>query len=280
VTSEKTMFSVLILTLNEEANIENCINSIKQCDDVVILDSYSDDATEELAIKNGATVHKRKFDDYASQRNYGINDISYKHKWLLMLDADECMTPELLSEINNVLSEENPVALYRMRRKDMFFGTWIKRSGGYPTWFGRLMKIGSVRVERAINEEYHADGDIGYLKEHLIHYPFNNGLSAWFIKHNRYSTMEAHEKLNAVSSKVSVLGLLNKDPTVRRKTVKSLVYKMPGRPLIMFISLYFIKLGFLDGRAGFKFSVLRSIYEYMIDIKVSELKRRNKGFQI
>ncbi len=273
-------FSVLILTLNEERNIDNCLDSVKQCDDVIVLDSYSDDKTEELAIAHGAKVYKRKFDDYASQRNYGINSIDYKYNWLLMLDADECLTPELHEEINKNLDTANDISLYRLRRKDMFFGTWIKHSGGYPTWFGRLMKIGEVRVERAINEEYHTDGGIAYLTEHLIHYPFNNGLGAWFEKHNSYSSMEAHEKFTSSSDKVAFSDLLHKDPTIRRKAIKTIAYRLPGRPAIMFFSLYVLKLGFLDGMAGLKFCILRSIYEYMIDIKVSELKRRKDDLPI
>jgi len=276
----KPKFSVLILTLNEEHNIEACINSVKQCDDIVVLDSYSNDATEELALANGAKVYKRKFDDYAAQRNFGINDIDYKYDWLLMLDADECMSPKLFEEINKNLNAQNDISLYRLKRKDMFFGKWIKHSGGYPTWFGRLMKIGEVRVERAINEEYHTDGKVSYLTQHLIHYPFNNGFAAWFEKHNRYSSMEAQEKVRTAPVKMNMFDLLNKDPTIRRRAIKSVAYRLPGRPIIMFFGLYVLKLGFLDGMAGLRFCILRSIYEYMIDIKVSELKRRKNGLQI
>lgn len=273
-------FSVLILTLNEEMNIQNCIESLSGCDDIVVLDSHSIDSTREIAEKCGARVFLRQFDNYASQRNFGMNDIDYKHDWLLMLDADECMSPELYKEMELMLRDDKDITLYRMRRKDMFFGKWIKRSSGYPTWFGRLMKIGYVRVEREINEEYHTDGTVGYLKEHIYHYPFNNGIHAWFAKHNRYSTMEAEHKFNDGDANVPVSLLFHRDPANRRKAIKSIIYRMPMRPLIMFISLYFLRLGFLDGVAGLKFSILRSIYEYMIDIKVSELERRSKKLQI
>lgn len=273
-------FSVLILTLNEELNIQNCIASLSGCDDIVVLDSHSTDSTREIAEKSGARVFLRQFDNYAKQRNYGINEITYKHEWLLMLDADECMSPELFNEIKLTLRADNDITLYRIRRKDMFFGQWIKRSGGYPTWFGRLMKIGHVTVEREINEEYHTDGSVGYLKEHFYHYPFNNGIHAWFAKHNRYSTMEAEHKFNDGDANIPLTLLFDRDPANRRKAVKSIVYRMPMRPLIMFLSLYIFRLGFLDGSAGLKFSILRSIYEYMIDIKVAELERRSKNLQI
>ena len=270
--------SVLILTKNEEQNIGNCIASIRWCDDIIVLDSYSNDSTEELAINLGARVIKRKFDDYARQRNYGINDIDYQHSWLLMIDADEEVTDELYREMISVLKNpDDNIVLYRMRRKDLFLGKWIKRSSGYPTWFGRLMKRGKVRVERAINEEYHADGEAGMLKEHLIHHPLNKGFYSWFERHNLYSSMEAVEIMNKNKEEVRLKLLFDSDPTVRRKSLKKLVYSMPGRPFIVFFALYIVRGGFLDGRAGLTFCLLKMFYEYMIDCKVNELGRRKLG---
>jgi glycosyltransferase involved in cell wall biosynthesis len=269
------MISVLILTLNEEQNLPVCLPSLSWCDDVVILDSYSDDRTEQLASATGARFVQRTFDNYAAQRNYGLNDISYKHDWLLMVDADEAVPPELVTEMQAQLKNgESNTAIYRMRRKDHFLGRWIKHSSGYPTWFGRLIKIGSVQVEREINEEYVTDGDVGYLQEHLYHYPFNKGIASWIDKHNRYSTMEAKLLIEGGSATPSFGDFFSNDPTDRRRTVKGLVYRMPGRPLAMFFALYVLKRGFLDGRAGFVFSVLRAFYEFMINCKVKEYKKR------
>ena len=267
------MISVLILTLNEESNLPICLPSLSWCDDIVVLDSYSDDKTEELALAAGARFTQRAFDNYAAQRNYGLNDIEYKHKWLLMVDADESVPPELVAEIQEHLQHgTNGTTIYRMRRKDHFWGKWIKHSSGYPTWFGRLIKIGSVQVEREINEEYVTDGEVGYLQEHLYHYPFNKGIASWIDKHNRYSTMEARLLVEGGLATPSFADFFSSDPTDRRRAVKGIVYRMPGRPLAMFFALYFIKRGFLDGSAGFVFSVLRAFYEFMINCKVKELK--------
>ncbi len=113
-----------------------------------------------------------------------------------MLDADERVPVELQREMQAAIAAAEPrVAMFRMRRKDHLFGRWIRGSSGYPTWFGRLMRIGSVRVERAINEEYHADGEVRELEAHLNHFPFNKGFAAWIEKHDRYSTMEAGLRL-------------------------------------------------------------------------------------
>lgn len=134
------MISVLILTLNEETNLPVCLPSLSWCDDIVVLDSYSEDRTEDLTVAAGARFIQRTFDNYAAQRNYGLNDIEYKHRWLLMVDADESVPPEMVSEIQEHLQHgTNGTTIFRMRRKDHFLGKWIKHSSGYPTWFGRLI---------------------------------------------------------------------------------------------------------------------------------------------
>lgn len=272
------MISVLILTLNEEKNLPVCLPSLKWCDDVVVLDSYSEDTTEELAIAAGARFVQRKFDNYAAQRNYGLNDVDYKHDWLLMVDADEAVPAELVTEMQDILKGAAPrTTIYRMRRKDHFLGKWIKHSSGYPTWFGRLIKIGSVRVEREINEEYVTDGVVGYLQEHLHHYPFNKGIASWVEKHNRYSSMEAALKVAGGLAAPSFGDFFSSDPTDRRRALKGLAYRMPGRPFAMFMALYIVKCGFLDGSAGFVFSVLRAFYEFLINCKVKELALTQKN---
>tara|TARA_B110001469_G_scaffold91958_1_gene87460 strand:- start:563 stop:1378 length:816 start_codon:yes stop_codon:yes gene_type:complete len=264
--------SVLILTLDESKNIVGCLDSVSFSNDVVILDSGSSDNTVDIATAAGAKVIVRPFDNYAAQRNYGLA-YDFKNDWVLMLDADECIPGEFVEELTQVTEQEgNPVTLYRMRRKDMFMGRWLKRSSGYPTWFGRLFRKGEVRVEREINEEYYTDGEVGLLEGHLIHYPFNKGITYWFERHNRYSSMEAKKLLNERMEQVEWGNFLSKDPMLKRKAFKAFAYRMPFRPALTFCYLYFVKFGFLDGKAGFHFSLMRSVYEYMISLKMREQK--------
>lgn len=274
--------SVLILTFNEEINIAACLDSVAWSDDIVVLDSYSSDTTESITHRYGVRFEQRAFDNYAAQRNFGLNSIPFKHPWVLMVDADERVTPELAAEIREAVARtEDDIVLYRFRRKDYLLGRWIRRSGGYPTWFGRLMKIGRVRIEREINEEYIADGKVGLLQEHLIHYPFNKGFAAWFEKHNRYSSMEARLKVSEPSRKRFFWDdFLSRDPAQRRVAIKCIVYSLPGRPVIMFVALYLLRGGFLDGRAGLVFCLLRSIYEFMIDCKLMEYQLKGKGLPL
>ena len=273
--------SVLILTLNEERNIDACLDSVAWCDDVVVLDSFSMDQTPALAGARGARVVQRRFDNYAAQRNFGLNEIQYRNPWVLMLDADERVTPQLQAEMLAAVGATPPEAgLFLLRRRDHLFGRWIRRSSGYPTWFGRLARVGRVRVERPINEEYHTDGTVLRLQHHLDHFPFNKGFSEWVGKHDRYSTMEAELRLQQRGQRVPIRELLSADPLRRRKALKSLGYAARGRPLLMFLGLFIVRGGFLEGRAGFTFCLLRAWYEFMIDLKYRELRRREQGLPL
>jgi glycosyltransferase involved in cell wall biosynthesis len=250
-------------------------------DDVVVLDSMSSDRTVEIAKSLGVRVIERPFDTYAGQRNFGLQQIQYRHPWVLMLDADEIVPADLRDEmLGAVRAADDSVALWRMRRKDHLLGRWIRGSSGYPTWFGRLARVGKVWVERPINEEYHAEGEIRMLRGHLHHFPFNKGLSAWVAKHDRYSTLEAQLRVAGAPTDWRMRDLTDSDATVRRRSLKALAYRLPGRPLLVFMGLYFLRGGVLEGRAGLTFSLLRAWYEYMIDCKCLELRRRQQGLPV
>src|ERR1700677_642552 len=129
--------SVLILTLDEEVNLPGCLDSVAWTDDVVVLDSFSRDATQQVArARDNVRLYQRQFDNYAAQRNFGLREIRYKYSWVLMLDADERVPAELREEmLRAVGGARESVAMFRMRRRDYLFGRWIPRSSGYPTWF-------------------------------------------------------------------------------------------------------------------------------------------------
>jgi len=273
--------SVLILTLNEERNIGACLDSVAWCNDVVVLDSYSVDKTRAIAEARAVRVVPRAFDNYAAQRNFGLNEIQYRNDWVLMLDADERVTPELKHEMQMAVAQQGAdAALFIMRRRDHLFGRWIRRSSGYPTWFGRLARVGRVRVERPINEEYHTDGAVLRLQHHLDHFPFNKGFSEWLRKHDRYSTMEAELRMQQRGRGEPASALFSADPLRRRKALKALVYALPGRPALIFLGLYLARGGILEGRAGLSFCLLRAWYEFTIDLKYRELQRHAQGLPV
>lgn len=275
------MISVLILTLNEEVDLPDCLKSVNWCDDIVVYDSFSTDDTIRLAESVGARVFQRRFDNYAAQRSAALAEVEYKYPWVLMVDADERWDQSLFAEIKAAIQDcDQEICLYHFRRKDFFQDKWLRRSTGYPTWAGRLVRLGRVRVEREINEEYRTDGKSGYINGHFIHYPFNKGIAFWCERHNRYSSMEAARLVEEAKRKLQFGCLFSKDPVLRRRSLKQLAYRLPGRPVVVFLYLYLFRLGFMDGRPGLTYCILRSIYEYMIDLKVGELKRRGENLPL
>jgi glycosyltransferase involved in cell wall biosynthesis len=270
------MISVLILTLNEKLNLPVCLESVSWSDDVVVFDSYSVDDTVDIGRAFGARVFQREFDNYAAQRNAGLHEVEYRNPWVLMVDADERWDAKLANEMYAAINDpaRKNVTLYHFRRKDMFMGRWLKRSTGYPTWAGRLVRPDKVWVERDINEEYHTDGEVGYLNGHFIHHPFNKGIDSWFERHNRYSSMEAETIVRDRLIKMSWSNLISSIPMNRRKALKQLAYRLPFRPQLVFVYLIVIRFGFMDGMPGMTYARMRAMYERLINLKVMELDRR------
>lgn len=278
------MISAVILTLNEKYNIVECIRTLRTwCEDIVVFDSFSTDKTVELAQAEGARVFQRRFDNYAKQRNAALHEVKYPGEWVLMVDADERWGEEIghiiLASINAQQYQE--VDIFHFQRKDIFLDRWLKHGIGSETWSGRLLRHNAVNIKRDINEEYHCNGEKAYIQGvRFLHYPFTNGVNWWFARHNRYSDMEAMRLLKERTEAIRWRDLVSRDRMLRRKNMKQLLYRIPGRPLWMFLVLYILKRGFLDGQAGFHYSVLRSIYEYMIDLKILEQKRLKAGKSI
>lgn len=273
--------SVLILTLNEELNLPECLESVSWSDDIVVFDSFSSDRTVEIAKEFGAKVIQRKFDNWSTHQNWAVENIEFKHPWVYYTDADERIPSDLASEIQDVVSDASRKEIaYRLRFRNMFMGKWNKHSSLYPTWVLRLFKPDKIHWERLVNPVAVVDGPEGRLNFHFEHYSFNNGITDWISKHNLYSLDEAKELIKTVERGVEWKLLFSTASAKRRKGLKQLAFHMPCRPLIVFCYLYFLRLGFLDGVAGFTYCRLRSMYEYMIDLKVKEMRRRENGLSV
>lgn len=270
--------SVLVITKNEEVNIAACLESLRFSDDVVVLDSHSTDRTVEIAKAfPNVRVLFRHFDTEWKHRNYGLHEIPHKHPWLYTCDADERVTPQLRDEILDTINDpSNAHVAFRVRYENMFLGRWIKRSSGYPVWLVRLVRPDKVRYEiRETNVHPIVDGTIGDLQSHFIHYSFNKGLQPWFSKHNFYSTMEASAAVRVRSGSLwnRIKGSFDRDPGVRRRAVKEISFFLPFRGLVRFLFTYFLRGGILDGLAGFHYSMIISMYEYWIEVKIAEQTR-------
>ena len=275
ITAGATQVSILVLTLNEEINIDACLKSLRFSDDIVVLDSFSTDRTLEIAQRfPNVRIVQRSFDTWSKHSNWALTQIKYKNPWVYYSDADEQVTPELRDEILKVISNPAiPHSAYRLRYKNMFMGRWIRRGGLYPVWILRLYKPDRVRYEdRQVNAHPVVNGSIGELQEHFIHYSFAKGLLSWFYKHNSYSQMEAIEAIRVLRGSMwdQLRGAFNREKAIRRRSIKNLSFYVPCRSLVRFIYMYFFKLGILDGTAGLNYAVMISMYEFWIGLKVHE----------
>lgn len=278
--SEKIPVSVLVLTYNEEVNLPRCLASLAWSDDIVVYDSFSTDRTVEIARAAGARVVQRTFDDWSTHHNWAVANIPFKHPWVYYSDADEIVTPELARAIEEVGS--NPArreVAYRVRRRELLWGRWLRHASMYPVWILRLFRPEKIRWERLVNPVAVIDGPVGRLNHDILHYSFSKGLSEWVNKHVKYAQFEAQEVLISTrTNEFDPNGLFAVgDPVRRRKALKMLSFYMPFRPLLRFIYMYILRMGFLDGRAGLTYCRLIMMYEFMIDLNVKETMRRKRN---
>jgi glycosyltransferase involved in cell wall biosynthesis len=267
------MISVLILTRNESSDLPGALRSVVWSDDIHVLDSFSTDDTVAIAQAAGAQVHQRPFDNYAAHRNFGFT-LPFKYPWLFILDADERPTPGLALEMQRVVQAASPqTSGYRLRRRDFLFNTWLKHAQLSPFYI-RLVRPERSRYTRSINEVLEVDGPILDLAEPLDHFPFSKGIAHWVAKHNQYSTMEAQLIVSQQGLTNPSLRTALRDPDfhTRRMHQKALFYRMPGRPLIKWCYMMFVRLAILDGAAGISYATLASFYEYLIVLKTKELR--------
>ena len=286
------MISALILTKNEVSSIGRALASLSWCDDVVVLDAASTDGTRELVRGFGARLEQppawgleRPFGGHeGNYRNWAIHALAYKHPWLLVLDADESLTPEVAASMQAAVRSSNEVVAYRVQRRDFFQGSWLRHAQTTAHYI-RLFRPDCVRYSRSIHPVITVDGAVGALHGYLDHEPFSKGIADWVTRHNHYSSLEAEEILRRIAQPdqpttlwSDLLGALGPaSGHTRRVHQKRLYYRLPARPLVKFMLLYGIKRGFLDGRAGLTYALLSAFYEYLIVIKQQEAKANLKA---
>jgi glycosyltransferase involved in cell wall biosynthesis len=268
------MFSIYILTYNEELDIAACIESAMLSDDIIIVDSCSSDRTVEIASRYPVRIVQHPFESHGQQRTWMLESIPPKYEWVYILEADERMTPELFAE--SVQASQNPDYIgYYVAERVMFMNHWIRYSTQYPRYQMRLFRHGKVWfTDYGHTEREVCEGVTSFLKETYPHYTSSKGLSRWIEKHNRYSTDEAKETLYQLQQgKVNWRDLfLGKSEVERRRALKDLSLRLPARPLLRFLYMYFILGGCLDGRAGMAWCTLQAFYEYLILLKVWEMQ--------
>ncbi|MEM1165378.1 MAG: glycosyltransferase family 2 protein [Planctomycetota bacterium] len=279
-----TPLDIIILTHNEAANLPHALDSLTDAAPrVFIVDSGSTDATPDIARAHGATLVHNPWPGYAAQRNWALANLPLESPWTMFLDADELVLPELRDEIDALLGGEPEHAAYYVNRYFIFMGARIRRCGYYPSWNIRLFRRGVARYEdREVHEHVIVDGSTGYLSGHL-HHEDRRGLEHYIAKHNRYATLEAREifkerhNLNTPPDQHGRGGRkaesLTRSVALRRFLKRRVLPAIPAPFLFRFLYMYILKLGILDGRAGFHFCTLIAAYDLFVSLNLKELER-------
>jgi glycosyltransferase involved in cell wall biosynthesis len=282
----KIPVSVLIPAKNEEANLPACLASVARADEVFVVDSQSDDRSVAIAESYGANVVQFHFNGrWPKKKNWALENLPFRNEWVLIVDCDERIPPELWDEIAAAIQQSDCNGYY-LNRKVFFLGQWIRFGGKYPDWNMRLFKHQQGRYENLNTEDIRNTGDnevhehvvlpgpVGYLKADMLHIDFRD-MYHWLARHNRYSNWEAQVYLNILNGTAdsgTIGANLFGDDVQRKRFLKKIWVRLPLKPLLRFVLVYFIRLGFLDGKAGYIYARLLSQYEFQIGVKLSELR--------
>ncbi len=252
----KTKFpiSAIITTYNEADHIEAVLDTLAWADEVIVVDSYSEDDTVALAQKKGVRVLMKQYYSPATQKNWAIEQV--QHEWVFILDADERCSPELEQEIKSVLTTGTKKDCFWISRKNYFMGKHVRYSGWQGDKVVRLLRKHCRYEDKMVHEEIDVNGkQVGRLNSQLIHYTFKN-YDHFLAKINRYAAWSAQDYTT--------------------KTGKITLYHLWFKPLFRFFSHYFLQLGFLDGKTGFIISRLMAWGVFLRYLKLIELRKKQQ----
>lgn len=275
--------SVLIPTKQEEANISKCLASVSWADEIFVVDSNSTDRTVEIARGMGARVVPFQWDGTGPKKyNWSLENLPFSHEWVFVVDADEEATPELGEEIGRVLSSPSAYAGFSVRFEYFLMGQRIRH--GDPLVKPILFKHRLTRYEKMdvpevkeydieVHEYPLVNGSVGRLKSRMLHRDWSD-LHHHFARHNIYSDWEAllRTRYRDRDTRGEIQPRLFGDEGQQRRFLKRLFLACPGKPWLYFLYAYFLRMGFLDGRAGFTYIALKSIYWYEVSLKEREIK--------
>ncbi len=243
--------SAVIVTKDEEENIKDAIESVKDFSEIIIIDSFSSDRTVEICKKYTDKIFQEEWRGYAKQKQLGIDRASMP--WVLILDADERLTPELKAEVMNVMDNKGHSGFY-IARKNFFLGKWIRHGGWWPDYTLRLFRKENAFIEeREVHEKVVVKGKTGYLINPMVHYTSRN-ISDFHKKLEVYATLSAKE--------------------MEKKGVRPSILSLVLHPFFTFLKMFLIRRGFLDGAYGLILAVLYSYYAFLKYAKSWENKNR------
>lgn len=269
----------VVLTLNEAKDLPRALRSLSWCNELFVLDSGSTDSTREIAAEHGARfIEHIQTPPFliTKQRNWALDHCGIKSEWVLFLDADEEIGPQLVEDIQQRISHQANVDAFELTPRYWFLGKWLKRTQGYPNWHPRLLRSGHARFEGSVWETFSANATVAQISTPYEHYAFSKGLDDWIDRHCRYSSWESKKIYEYQTTKSNLAFATNRQ--LRARQVAS--YLGIFRPFARFIQKYFFNLGFTEGHQALIFSLLMAFYELMIHVKVIELYRKQKGLPL
>lgn len=267
--------SAMIFTLNEAVNLPSCLASLDWCSDIIVVDSFSTDATPSICAAHGARFFQNRFEGFGTQRNWALDHTHPVHPWILILDADERVPSELAHELARIAASDPPgIGAFRVRRRFHLWGRWLRYSSLYPTWVVRFIRAGRVRYQdRGHAETQVVQGRIADLQHDLVDENLK-GMDEWFERQNKYSSKDAEFEFQSEGGGTRASELFSPDKLVRRAALKRVAARLPARGLAYFLYSYLWRAGFLDGRDGFVFCRMRALYQSQVAVKVYDLRRR------
>jgi glycosyltransferase involved in cell wall biosynthesis len=243
--------SVTIIAWNEEERLRACLESIAWADEIIVVDAESTDKTVQVAREFTDKIWVRPWPGFAAQKNFALEQAT--GEWVLSLDADERVTPELQERIRRIARGDGPADGYSLPRRNLFWGAWVRHGGLYPDYQLRLFRRGAGRfVDSAVHESVVIKGRVETVAEPLLHHSYR-GLDDFVTRSNRYSTLAAAELL--------------------KRGGRAGLADLALRPLGRFVSMYLLRGGFLDGWRGFVLAVLYANYVFLRMAKAWEARR-------
>ena len=286
-TANRLPISVLIPAKNEAENLADCLASVAWAEQIVVIDSSSQDATQQIARSHGAEVFDFHWDgNFPKKKNWALANVPWRHAWVFIIDADERAPPGFAEELSALLENPGSNVGYYVNRRFWFLNGWLNHCGYYPSWNLRLFLHQSGRYEQfpdvvdtssgdnEVHEHVLLDGGIGYLKGELDHYAFPT-LAIWVEKHNRYSSWEARVELSRQAQNTSLTSALPTGLSIKRR-LHHIARHLPFRPTQRFFYHYILRAGWLDGYRGYVFCKLMAFYEFLTLAKREEMRRPSK----
>jgi glycosyltransferase involved in cell wall biosynthesis len=262
--------TAVVLTRDEEVNIARCLASVAWAEQAVVVDSGSTDNTVPIARSLGANVVEQTWLGYSGQREFALRLPEVRHDWVYFVDADEWVSPDLASEIAAQVGTTD-CAAFTHRLRLVFLNTWIRHCGWYSgSWVVRLVDRRYTKYDGSlVGERACVDGPVGRLANDIVDEDLK-GLANWLHKHVRYAELEQRRRGQPVTVRERLRRFHARDRTdtrpLARVILKDLVFPaLPAKPIALFIYMYVVRLGLLDGRAGLRFCFFHAWYQVTVD---------------